>query len=189
MNSPLQARAGLIEYKLPQAVGGSGVAAVDVIVVDIRDADGVTGLGFSYVLGGNGGVAFKAAQEQVARFVDGQASLPPQALWRRIAASFNRTGLGPNLIALAAIDVAAWDLAARKLQVPMGVAMGGEARAVPVYGSGGFNTTQSPGQAVDIALEQVARGLRGGARITSHFPCAGSDSVIPIRHDLVRDDV
>jgi L-alanine-DL-glutamate epimerase-like enolase superfamily enzyme len=33
----------------------------------------------------------------------------PQVFWRKIFASFNHTGLGPNLIALAAIDVALWD--------------------------------------------------------------------------------
>lgn len=155
----IRARASLLTYKLPQAVGGSGVAAVDVIVVDLIDQDGVRGLGFSYVLGGNGGVAFKAAQEQIARFVDGQPLPPPAALWRKIAASFNRTGPGPNLIALAAIDVAAWDLFARRQQSPIGVAMGGELRTLPVYGSGGFNTMQPPEKAAEIAAEQVARGL------------------------------
>jgi L-alanine-DL-glutamate epimerase-like enolase superfamily enzyme len=156
----VRARAGLIAYKLPQAVGGSGVAEVDVIVVEITDADGAQGLGFSYVLGGNGGVAFKAAQEQVARFVDGQKLLPPPAaLWRKIAASFNRTGYGPNLIALGAIDVAAWDLHARSMGLPLGIAMGGELRAVPVYGSGGFNTVQPPEKAAEVAAEQTSRGL------------------------------
>jgi L-alanine-DL-glutamate epimerase-like enolase superfamily enzyme len=155
----VQARAGLIPYKLTQAVGGSGVSAVDVIVVELTDRDGATGLGFSYVIGGHGGVAFKAAQEQVARFVDGQILPPPAALWRKINASFNRTGAGPNLVALAAIDVAAWDLHARKRGLPLGVAMGGELRPVPVYGSGGFNTVQSPETAAHIAAEQASRGL------------------------------
>ena len=153
------ATAGLIPYRLTQAVGGSGVSAVDVIVVELTDADGARGLGFSYVIGGHGGVAFKAAQEQVARFVDGQELPPPAALWRKINASFNRTGPGPNLVALAAIDVAAWDLHARKLGLPLGVAMGGELRAVPVYGSGGFNTLQPPEAAAEIATAQAARGL------------------------------
>jgi L-alanine-DL-glutamate epimerase-like enolase superfamily enzyme len=155
----ISGKAGLIPYKLPQAVGGSGVAAVDVIVVELCDSDGLRGLGFTYVLGGNGGVVFKAALEQIARFVDGQALPPPPALWRKIAASFNRTGAGPNLIALGAIDVAAWDLFARRLKLPLGVAMGGELRAVPVYGSGGFNTVQPPEKAAEIAAEQAARGL------------------------------
>lgn len=153
------AKASLLTYRLPQAVGGSGVSAVDVIIVDLKDADGATGLGFSYVLGGNGGVAVKAVEEQLARFVNGETLPPPQALWRKIAASFNRSGLGPNLVALAAIDVAAWDLASRRSGLPLGIAMGGEARSVPVYGSGGFNTSQSPAQAAQTAQEQVARGL------------------------------
>ncbi len=153
------ATAGLIPFKLAQAVGGSGVSAVDVIVVELTDADGARGLGFSYVIGGHGGVAFKAAQDQVVRFVDGQALPPPPTLWRNINASFNRTGPGPNLVALAAIDVAAWDLHARKLGLPLGIAMGGALRAVPVYGSGGFNTTQQPEAAADVAAEQAARGL------------------------------
>ena len=155
----VRARVGLIPYKLTQAVGGSGVSAVDVIVVELDDAHGAHGLGFSYVIGGHGGVAFKAAQEQVARFVDGQALPPPPALWRKINASFNRTGAGPNVVALAAIDVAAWDLHARQRGLPLGVAMGGELRAVPVYGSGGFNTVQPAEAAADIAAEQAARGL------------------------------
>jgi L-alanine-DL-glutamate epimerase-like enolase superfamily enzyme len=154
------ARVSLIPFKLAQAVGGSGVSAVDVIVVELTDADGARGLGFSYVIGGHGGVAYNAAQDQVMRFVDGQQLPPPVALWRKINASFNRTGPGPNLVALAAIDVAAWDLHARKLGLPLGVAMGGEVRAVPVYGSGGFNTVQPPAAAADVAAEQTARGLR-----------------------------
>ncbi len=153
------ANVGLIPFKLTHVVGGSGVSAVDVIVVELADADGARGLGFSYVIGGHGNVAFKAAQEQVARFVDGQTMPPPAALWRKINTSFNRTGAGPNLIALAAIDVAAWDLHARKLGLPLGAAMGGELRAVPVYGSGGFNTTQSPETAAQVAAEQAGRGL------------------------------
>jgi hypothetical protein len=51
-----QARARLIEYRPKQAVGGSGIAGVAVIVVQIEDSDGKNGLGFSYVLGGDGGI-------------------------------------------------------------------------------------------------------------------------------------
>ena len=46
-----------------------------------------------------------------------------------------------------------------RLNLPLGVAMGGELRAVPVYGSGGFNTVQPPEKAAEVAAEQAARGL------------------------------
>lgn len=157
------ATAHLIGYKLQRSVGGSGVAAVDVITVELIDSDGATGLGFSYVLGGNGTGAgvLHAVRDQLSRFVAGQELNAPRALWQSVYRSFNRTGLGPNLLALAAIDVAYWDLTARRLKLPLGIAMGGQPRAVAVYGSGAFNAAQSPSEAASVALEHIARGLPG----------------------------
>jgi L-alanine-DL-glutamate epimerase-like enolase superfamily enzyme len=155
-----KAEATLLRYKLDQPVGGSGVSAMDVVLVELSDSDGATGMGFSYVIGGVGGeVVLAAARSAIERLVLNHPLVPPQSLWRRIMASFNRTGLGPNMVALAAIDVAAWDLEANRRGVPLGVAMGGSPRAVPVYGSGGFTADQSPGQAAETALAHAARGL------------------------------
>jgi L-alanine-DL-glutamate epimerase-like enolase superfamily enzyme len=155
-----RSEASLINYKLGQAVGGSGVAAVDVIVVEIEDNDGASGLGFSYVLGGGGAIALQAAKLQLESFVQGFPLTPPRHLWQQITQSFNRLGLGVNLIALAAIDTAVWDLHARRQNVPLGVAMGGKLRAVPVYGSGGFNAQQEPRQAADTALGELGKGFK-----------------------------
>jgi L-alanine-DL-glutamate epimerase-like enolase superfamily enzyme len=153
--------ASLLRYRLDKPIGGSGVAAVDVVVVELMDSDGATGLGFSYVLGGAGGeIALAAARDQLRRHALGKPVVPPQALWRHIATSFNRTGYGPNLIGLAAIDLAAWDLDARRRGLALGVAMGGAPRPVPVYGSGGFAATQSPEQAADTAAKAAAAGFR-----------------------------
>jgi len=157
-----KAEATLLRFTLDQPVGGSSVSAIDVVLVELTDSDGATGLGFAYVIGGVGGeVVLAAARSAIERLVLNQALVPPQSLWRRVLASFNRSGLGPNMVALAAIDVAAWDMEARRRGVPMGVAMGGAPRAVPVYGSGGFTPNQSPQEAADTALAHVARGLSG----------------------------
>ena len=55
-----EATASLLRYRLDQPVGGSGVASGDVMVVELREAGGATGLGFTYVLGG-GAAAVLAA--------------------------------------------------------------------------------------------------------------------------------
>lgn len=162
MTTVARATASLLRHTLDAPVGGSGVSAIDLIVVDVEDSDGATGLGFSYVIGGVGGdVVLAAARGILDRHVVGQPVVPPSALWRRIAAGFNRTGLGPNLVALAAVDVASWDLHARVRGVPLGVAMGGVPRPVPVYGSGGFGAQQAPAEAAAMAASHAARGLRG----------------------------
>ena len=156
-----KAEATLLRYMLDESVGGSGVSSVDVVLVELTDSDGVTGLGFTYVIGGMGGeVVLAAARSQLQRQLLDAAAVPPAALWRSIAASFNRTGLGPNLLALAAVDVAAWDLEANRRGVSMGRAMGGTNRPVPLYGSGGFTAEQSPGQAAEVAAAHLSRGLR-----------------------------
>src|SRR5688572_9679420 len=160
MTTVARAETSFLRYRLDAPVGGSGVAEVDVIVVDLVDSDGATGLGFSYVLGGAGGdVVLAAARGQVERHVVGQRLAPPGALWRQIAATFTRTGFGPNLVALAAIDVAAWDLESRRRGLPLVTALGGVPRAISVYGSGGFRAGQSPADAAATASSHARRGL------------------------------
>lgn len=155
-----KAAARIHAFKLDKPVGGSGVAAVDVLLLELTDSEGASGLGFSYVLGGGANAVLAAAHDQIAKYVDGKPVIPPQALWRQVAGGFNRTGLGPNAIALAALDVALWDLWAKRQNLPLYAAMGGAARAVDVYGSGSFNATQMPDEAVASALPQVERGLK-----------------------------
>jgi L-alanine-DL-glutamate epimerase-like enolase superfamily enzyme len=158
--SIVDAQAELWRYRLAQPVGGSGVASVDLLMVTLRDADGRSGLGFSYVLGGRDTLPLEAAQAMLARFVTGQAPAHPEVRWREIAASFNRSGVGPYGTALAALDVAAWDLYAKTLDVPLGVAMGGAPRRVPVYGSGHFSAGQDPDHAAAVAIDYVRGGVR-----------------------------
>ena len=157
----VSAEAELWRYPLPGPTGGSGMTAVDIIVVTLEDSRGRGGMGFSYVLGGAGGEVVRAmAADLLARFVVGQDGIPPQALWRRLAGALNRLGRGIGYLAVAAIDVAAWDLHAKALGMPLYAALGGTARAVPVYGSGGFRPGQDPREALDRALGHVARGCK-----------------------------
>lgn len=153
-----KATAELWEFPLSGPTGGSGITAVDVIVVDIEDSDGVTGTGFSYVLGGGGRTVTLAARDMIDRFVSGEEAIPPQAMWRRLAGSLNRLGRGVGYLAIAAIDVAMWDLYAKRLNLPLYAALGGTSRTLPVYGSGGFGPTQDPDAAVARALAYAEMG-------------------------------
>ncbi|NQU71837.1 MAG: mandelate racemase/muconate lactonizing enzyme family protein [Rhodospirillales bacterium] len=146
------------KFPLSGPTGGSGITAVDVIVVRLEDSDGNVGDGFSYVLGGGGAVVRDHAADLLDRFVAGQGGLHPAALWRRLAASLNRLGRGTGYLAIAAIDVAAWDLYAKRLGEPLGNVLGGAARPLPVYGSGGFGPTQDPEAASARAVEYAKAG-------------------------------
>ena len=156
----VNAQACLLKFALDKPVGGSGVASVDVVVVDLIDRDGARGMGFSYTLGIGGAAILSAAQELLEAFVVGRPPAPPLAMWRRLAKGMNRIGRGAHTAALAAIDVAIWDLHARRLGVPLSIALGGEPRAVPVYGSGGFKPDGDVAAALKVADDYVARGSK-----------------------------
>jgi L-alanine-DL-glutamate epimerase-like enolase superfamily enzyme len=155
------AKADLLRVRLAKPVGGSGVTGFDLVIVELTDDAGWSGWGFSYVLGGGGEVPLLATRQLLDRFVAGTTLEHPLPLWRAISQSFNRTGRGAHQIALAAIDLAAWDLYATRLAVPLGVAMGGTPRPVPVYGSGGFVAFQDPDDAAATARDWCRRGVRG----------------------------
>jgi len=153
-----KASAELWVFPLSGPTGGSGITAVDVIVVDLENADGTSGTGFSYVLGGGGSNVRDIAQDMLERFVVAQSLVPPQVLWRNLASSLNRLGRGFGYIAIAAIDVAMWDLYSKSLGMPLYQALGGIKKTLPVYGSGGFGPTQPPEAAVAKALEYADLG-------------------------------
>lgn len=130
--------AQLLRLDLGTPTGGSGLTAVDVLIVQLEDDDARVGLGFSYVLGNGGSAMLAAARDLLDTFVDEKDIVPPQALWRRLTAALNRSGRGVSYLAIAAIGVAAWDLHAKALELPLGEAMGGELRSLPVCGSATF---------------------------------------------------
>ena len=148
----------LWQFPLSAPTGGSGITVVDVIVVGLEDADGNRGNGFSYVLGGGGAVVRDHAADMVERFVAGQNGMHPAAIWRRLAASLNRLGWGTGYLAIAAIDLAAWDLYAKRLGAPLGHVLGGSSRPMPVYGSGAFGPAQDPEAASARAVEYAKAG-------------------------------
>jgi L-alanine-DL-glutamate epimerase-like enolase superfamily enzyme len=100
-------------------------------------AGGRTGLGWTY------GPAACAAlvRDVLADVVRGRSALAVPAAWEAMVRRCRNAGR-PGIVsmAVAAVDTALWDLAARLLDVPLVVLLGQARTEVPVYGSGGFPT-------------------------------------------------
>lgn len=130
MNARVEAvDAEYLYFPLKSATGGSGLTGVEVVAVDLTDADGQTGLGFSYALRGGGRLAVAAVHDLAKDHVIGKAADAPMATWRAMNAALNRLGRGLHYLAMAAVDVALWDLHAKQRGVTLATAMGGRARA------------------------------------------------------------
>lgn len=119
-------------------------------------------------VGGRRGLGYTYADVATARLI--QDTLLPQVLGRdvndvpaaweamvRAVRNLGRQGIAS--MAIAAVDVALWDLKAHTLDVPLLALLGATRRSVPVYGSGGF--TSYP---VARLQEQLAGWARAGIR-------------------------
>jgi L-alanine-DL-glutamate epimerase-like enolase superfamily enzyme len=129
--------------------------ATGLVLVEI-EAGGVTGLGYSYT---EGSAAATLIKDKLAGAVTGADPMDLPALWQRMNAALRNVGRpGLGLMALAAVDIALWDLKARLLKVPLPQLWGRAREAVPVYGSGGF-TNYSPERLRDQLAGWVEAGM------------------------------
>jgi len=179
-------------YRLPlEPMGDAGHGAIDteeLITLTLR-AEGLTGQGYTYTIG-RGGRAVKALiDHDLAPMVEGQDADDIEGLWdlmwRRLL-YVGRGGLAS--FAIAAVDVALWDLRGEREGKPLYALIGAEPRGIPAYGSG----VDLP-KPLDALLAQVEgfmeRGLPG-VKVKIGRPDFEEDvhRVGAVR-DLVGDDV
>jgi L-alanine-DL-glutamate epimerase-like enolase superfamily enzyme len=108
--------------------------ATGVVLVEV-EADGVTGLGWTYA----DAAAAALVEGKLTAALRGRDPDDVGAAWmamRRAVRNDGATGL--VACAVSALDVALWDRFARARDTPLAVALGAFGDTVPVYGSGGF---------------------------------------------------
>jgi L-alanine-DL-glutamate epimerase-like enolase superfamily enzyme len=107
-----------------------------VVVVEITAGD-VRGLGFSYT----GEAAARVVERRLAPVLLGANAFDIAAAADRMIAAVRNVGLGGlAATAIAAVDVALWDLKGRLLGLPLIQLLGAARDSVVVYGSGGFTS-------------------------------------------------
>jgi L-alanine-DL-glutamate epimerase-like enolase superfamily enzyme len=147
VRTPLPARAEapiedlrVASYTVPtDAPEGDGTLrwdATTIVVVQAHAGDHA-GTGYAYA----GRSAATLVHEQLASAVRGVDALDVGRAWRQMVAAVRNLGRpGVASCAIAAVDVALWDLKARLLDLPLARLLGAVRERVPVYGSGGFTT-------------------------------------------------
>jgi L-alanine-DL-glutamate epimerase-like enolase superfamily enzyme len=140
----------------PEADGTYRWDATTVLLVEAVAASGVTGLGFSYT----SAAAATLIRENLAEQVIGTAVSDVTRAWDAMLHSVRNAGRpGIAATAMAAVDIALWDLKARQLGQPLYKLLGARRASVPVYGSGGF-TSYSEAELVEQFTGWVSQGIR-----------------------------
>ncbi|HLI28995.1 MAG TPA: mandelate racemase/muconate lactonizing enzyme family protein [Chloroflexota bacterium] len=120
------------------------------------------GLGLTFTVQPGGGLAVRALVDHVLRpLVVGQHAYHTERLWAAMYQATHRLGRGIAALAIAAIDMALWDLKARAAGVPLADYLGGYRDRVPAYGSGRSSHQFAVDELVAQARAQCAEGLAG----------------------------
>jgi L-alanine-DL-glutamate epimerase-like enolase superfamily enzyme len=130
------------------------VTHIELVVTDVTTETGLVGAGFAYT-GGVGGRTLKAMlQHDIAPFVIGRPA-SPRGLWHKCWHHLhNLGGGGITTTALAALDIALWDLAAKETGRSLVTLLGPVRARILAYASG-INLNKSE---AELALQ--VRGWR-----------------------------
>ncbi len=134
--SELTARAYTIPTDAPEADGTLEWDSTTLVVVT-AEAGGQTGIGWTY---GHKAIA-TLVNTDLAKAVSGHDAMDVQAAWTSMVHAIRNNGRpGLTSMAIAAVDVALWDLKAKLGSIPLSRLLGRCREAVPIYGSGGFTS-------------------------------------------------
>ena len=151
-------------YRLPlEPMGDAGHGAIDseeLITVRLR-AGGLTGHGYAYTIGRGGRAVRALIDADIAPLLVGRDAREIAALWSLMWQRLLYVGRGGLAsFAIAAVDIALWDLRGLREGKPLYALLGAEPRDIPAYGSG----VDLP-KTLDELLRQtegfLARGLPG----------------------------
>ena len=152
-------------YRIPLDVALSDsthgvMTAFEIVTVRVGDADGQEGVGYTYTTGHNGGAIADLCRREIPEIVTGEDADRIEHLWEKVWWTLHYGGRGgPTVLALSAVDMALWDLKARRAGLPLWKLLGGHDPAVPCY-AGGIDLDLS----VSDLLKQTDGNLEKGFR-------------------------
>jgi L-alanine-DL-glutamate epimerase-like enolase superfamily enzyme len=127
------------------------VTHIEIIVTDVTTDTGLVGTGFSHTSGVGGTTIRAMIENDITPFVIG-AEVAPRALWHRTWKHIHDMGGGGvSTMALAALDIACWDLLAKEAKKPLTAVLGGQCHERILAYASGINLNKS----VDELVEQV----------------------------------
>lgn len=135
------------------------IDAIDVVIVELSTAEGITGMGYTYTLSHGGGAAAALVAQEIAPQLVGMRVDHPAPFWNQAWSRMQRYGRGGLAsVALAAVDVALWDALAKQAGLPLHRFLGSFRDAVPIYGSS-IDLGYDLDRLLDTAQEWKDRGV------------------------------
>lgn len=113
------------------------ISHFELVTTAVHDADGQQGVGYTCTVDSGGSAIEALVRDDLAPRLLGQDAARIGALWQQMWWALHYGGRGGQTsLAIAALDIALWDLAARRAGAPLWQYLGGFDPAVPCYAGG-----------------------------------------------------
>jgi L-talarate/galactarate dehydratase len=135
-------------------------AARPIVIVRMGTDDGIEGIAVTFY-GGAMTRSLKAAIDDLGALAIGQDPLRLEAIIAKLRAAAGGSGpAGMFTLALAAIDIALWDIRGKALNQPLWKLLGGARDRIPTYASGSLRRNLSLDEVAAAATRLKERGFR-----------------------------
>ena len=155
-------KSGLYRIPLPTVLSDSthgDISHFELVTARVRDSDGREGVGYTYTTG-TGGSGIHALIADLMPVLIGSDPLRTEELWERMWWRIHFAGRGGAVaFAMAALDIALWDLKARHFGEPLWRLLGGHTREVDAY-AGGIDLQFTLDELRDQTRSFLDRGFR-----------------------------
>lgn len=184
----IRARAVDVPMPRPLATSGGTVGTAPLVLIDLHTEEGVTGCAYVFCYTPLALAPVSRLVASLEALLKGDA-VAPLAITEKLQRRFRLLGpQGLTGIAMAGIDMAAWDALARARELPLVRLLGGEPRPIPAYNSCGLGII-GEARAAGEARELVAPGFRA-IKVRLGYPDLATDlAVVRAVRRAVGDDV
>jgi mandelate racemase len=165
-----------VEVPMTYALGTSRgtITKAPLLLIDLDTEEGITGRAYLWCYLRGIVPAIAAVLRLIEEAITGQP-VAPASLWSSLAEKFALIGVqGIVRMAMAGLDVAAWDAAALAQGVPLARLLGGKRRTIPAYNSCGLGLMASPDAVADEAERLLAGGF-GAVKLRLGYPTLQQD--------------
>jgi L-alanine-DL-glutamate epimerase-like enolase superfamily enzyme len=141
---------------------GGPVSHINMPLVFITTEDGTRGIGYAWSLLGGATATRCVLQDDLAPLLVDEDALDHERLWEKLyrrLQSVGRRGLVTQ--AMAAVDLALWDIKGKICSLPVHKLLGGCRESAPVYGSDGGWLYMSVSEMLDAFERYLEQGMMG----------------------------
>jgi mandelate racemase len=150
------------------------ITSAPLLLIDLETEEGVTGHGYLFCYLPAAAPAIVKLLEHIEGLLRGQP-VSPIELWHKLATQFTLIGVqGIVRMAMAGLDIAAWDALAIAAGVPLARLLGGDLKPVPAYNSCGLGLMEKPAAVADEAEKLLVGGFRA-IKLRLGYPTAEED--------------